>query len=308
MWSEQITLLLSNHRNSSNPAVTNTLTKHQIISLLRSSIEPNQSQEQLPSKIQEDLQELQANGEIYAGVRNSYCIAPPTLLALNRDDLTGLRFKGDRAYLSLAHQVLKSEQNQDELLIHPKIHGFNRIKNYLNQVGIRFLIVADSINYLPIPCKPSQIMLCSTWEENPFLIKAEPGKEVIYQYVPRDYNTQNNRWVPVNHWQLKDKTLLKLFTGEYIWFEDNTFYSLEPDTAILIMFYLDSDAKLPLRIEWDKHKGRLNLQGTVLPSAYARLIWGLSQQDNERYRNRLIPSINQPIIETIFEKLGCLLV
>jgi hypothetical protein len=308
MWFEQITLLLSNHRNSSNPAVATTLTKHQIISLLRSTLEPNQSQEQLQTEIQEALRELQAEGEIYAGVRNSYCIAPPTVLALNRDNLTGLRFRGDRAYLSLAHQVLKTEQNNDELSIRPKVHGFNQIRNRLNQVGIRFLIVADSVEYLPRPCQPSKGILRSLWQENPFLINDKKGKDIISQYVPRRDTPQKNRWLTVNYQQLQDKTLLQLSTGEYLWFQERTFYELEPDTAILAMFYQDSQTGFPLKIQWDKPQGKLNLQGTVLPSAYAQLLWRLSKPDNESYRNRLIQSINHPIVETIFQNLGCLLV
>ncbi len=308
MCFDKITLLLSNHRHPSNPALPLTLTKHQIVSLLRSSLEPNQSQEQLQTEIIEALSELQAQGEIYAGMRNCYCITPPNVLALERDNLTGLKFRGDRAYLALAHRVLKTEQSNDDLCIRPKIHSLNQIKNRLSQVGIRFLTVADSIEHLPYPQKPSKAVLRSPWQENPFSISNWQGKGSIHQYVPCRDIPQKNRWVPLNYQQLQDKTLLQLPSGEYLWFQGQAFYELEPDAGMLAMFHQDKETGYPLKIQWDKPLFRLNLQGTSLPSAYAQMIWRLSEPDRERYRTRLIQSINHPLVETIFQRLGCLLV
>ncbi len=73
MLAEKITLLLSNHRHSNNRTIPQPLTKHQIISLLVSSLSPNESQENLTDTIQNTLNELQAEGEILAGTRNHYC-------------------------------------------------------------------------------------------------------------------------------------------------------------------------------------------------------------------------------------------
>ncbi|KAB8313913.1 hypothetical protein SD81_040840 [Tolypothrix campylonemoides VB511288] len=305
---DKITLLLSNHRHPDNPAIPMTLSKHQIITLLRSNLSPNESQEQLQTEIQEALSELQAQGEIYAGMRNRYCITPPTVLALDRDNLSGLRFRGDRAYLPLTHQVLKTEQSNDNLSIRPKIGGFNQIKNRLSQAGIRLVTVADSIEYLPYPRQPTQAILRSPWLENPFSISNWQSKGSIHQYVPRRDTPQKSRWVPLNYQQLQDKTLLQLPTGEYLWFQNRAFYELEPDTAMLAVFYQDKETGYPLKIQWDKPQGRLNLQGTSLPSVYAQLLWRLSEPDSERYRTRLIQSINHPIVETIFQRLGCILV
>jgi len=304
MCLEKIILLLSNHRHPINPALPMTLTKHQIASLLRSSLSPNQSQEQLQTEIQEALSEAQAQGEISAGMRNSYCITPPTILALAPDNLSGLRFRGDRAYLALAHQVLKTEQSYDELCIRPKVHGFNRIRDYLSQVGIRLLTVADSIEHLPYPQKPSKAVLRSPWLENPLTISTG----IVHQYIPRRDTPQQHRWIPLNSQQLPNQTLLQLSTGEYLWFQDRAFYELEPDKAILAMFYQDKETGYPLKIQWDKPPGRLNLQNTSLPIAYAQLLWRLSEADRERYRTRLIQSLNHPLLEAIFQRLGCFLV
>ncbi|WP_339376393.1 hypothetical protein [Calothrix sp. NIES-2098] len=269
---------------------------------------PNESQEQLQSQVEEALSELQAQGEIYAGVRNRYCIAPPTSLALDKDNLTGLRFRGDRTYLPLAHQVLKTEQSHDNLSIRPNIRGFYQIKNRLNQAGIRLLTVADSIEHLPYPSQPSKAVLRSRWSENPFLANNGQGQGSIQQYLPSCDTPQKNRWIPLNYHQLQDKSLLQLPTGEYLWFQDQAFYELEPDTAMLAMFYQDQETGYPLKIHWDKPQGRLNLQGTSLPSAYAQLLWRLSEPDSERYRTRLIQPLHHPLVETIFQRLGSLLV
>lgn len=307
MCRDEIILLLSNHRHPVNPAVPTTLTKHQLITLIRSTLSPNESQEQLQTQVQEALSELQAQGEIYAGVRNRYCIALPTALALDKDNLTGLRFQGDRTYLTLAHQALKTEQNHDNVTIRPKIHGFHRINNRLHQVGIRLVAVADSIEHLPHPHQPTSAILRSPWPENPFLTNTWQGQS-LHQYIPTRDKPQKNRWTPLNSHQLKDKSLLQLPSGEYLWFQGESFYELEPDTAMLVMFYLDTEAGHSLKIEWDKHQCRLNLQGTSLPSAYAQLLWRLSEPDSERYRTRIIEHRHHPLVETIFQRLGCLLV
>lgn len=308
MLFDKITLLLSNHRHPANPAIPMTLSKHQFITLIRSSLSPNESQEQLQTDIHEALSELQAQGEIYAGMRNRYSITPPTILALDRDNLIGLRFRGDRAYLPLAHQVLKTEQSHDDLSIRPKIGGFNQIKNRLNQAGIRLVTVADSVEYLPLPCQPSKAVLRSPWPDNPFLLNNWQGRGSIHQYIPCSNTPQKNRWIPLNYQQLEDKSLLQLPTGEYIWFQDQAFYELEPDTAMLVMFHQDKETGYPLKIYWDKSQSRLNLQGTSLPSAYAQLLWRLSEPDSEQHRTRLIESLNHPLVETIFQRLGCFLV
>lgn len=317
---DQIILLLSNHRHPNNSDLPLTLTKHQIISLLRASVSPNQSQEQLQTEIQETLGELRFAGEIYAGRGNRYCMTPPTVLTDARDNLTGLRFRGDRAYLPLVHQILKTDQNHDELCIRPQIRSFERIKQRLTQAGIRCLTVADSIEYLPYPQKPSLAVLrcqveppSTSREVEPpisrFLAQPESEKNAtIQQYVPRRDTSQKHRWIPLHSQQLPDETLLHLATGEYLWFQDRAFYELEPDSAILAMFYQDKQTGYPLKIQWDKPQGRLNLQNTSLPSAYAQLVWGLSEADKERYRTRIIPTRNHPLIESIFQRLGCFLV
>lgn len=305
---EKITLLLSNHRHPNHPAIPTTLTKHQIISLIRSSLSPNEPEDKLPSEISEALRELQARGEILAGTRNSYCIAPPRVLALEKDNLTGLLFQGDRAYLPLAHQVLKTEQSQDKIHLHPKIREFNRLKDKLSQVGIRFLTVADSTEGLPCPRKPAKAVLRSPWTENPFRITNWCCQGGIKQYVPRRDTSQKERWMSVSYEQLSNQSLLQLPTGEYLYFQDQEFYELEPDTAIMAMFYQDKETESPLKIIWDKPQGKLNLQGIILPSAYARWLWQLSKPDGDRYRTRYIQPLNQPLIETAFKRLGCVLI
>jgi len=91
MLTEKITRLLSNHRNPNNPVTPLSLTKHQILSLLGSSLSPNESQNNLTTEVQVTLNELQAEGEVLAGKRNHYCVAPPTVIAKNQEDLNGFK-------------------------------------------------------------------------------------------------------------------------------------------------------------------------------------------------------------------------
>jgi hypothetical protein len=307
MLGEAITRLLSNHRNPQNPTIPLPLTKHQIISLLVTSISPNESQDKLTTEIQDTLNELEAEGEIVAGKRNFYCMALPTVLAKNREDLTSLLFCGDRAYLTLAHQVLNSQKNsQNPLLLRPKSTHFHRIKDGLNQVGIRFLTISDSIEYLPKPRNPLKSELRSTWAEDPFLIQNWQNGGYIQRYVPCNA-PQKEQWRNPSRESIKNEDILRLPTGEYLWFQDQNFYELEPDLAILAMFYQDKQMGCPVKIIWDEPPGKLNLQGVYLPSTYARWLWHISEP-GEEYRTRKFQSKNWSLVKEIFQHLGAKLV
>lgn len=302
MYLEQITLLLSNHRNSDRPEVPTTLSKTQIVSLIGSSLSPNESQDDLTTKVGEALKELEAIGDINGGSRNRYCVAPPTVLAAASDNLTGLLFRGDRAYLSLAHQALNTQQEHTEIKLKPNISNFEVIKNKLSQVGIALLIVDESIESLPVPQLPSKAILRSPCSLNPF-------ENAVLQYLPNsNFATQAERWQAIVRSQLSNKSLLQLVTGEYLWFEDNSFYELERDRATLIMFALDREKEYLLRIPWNKSEGKLHLKGVSLPAAYARWLWSLSDPVSDSYRTRFIKPEHRPLVESAFERLGCLLV
>ncbi len=304
MYFDQIISLLSNHRNSDRPQFPTTLSKTQIISLVGASLSPNRSQDNITTTITEVLKELEAQGEINAGSGNRYCIAPPTVLAPTKDNLTKLLFRGDRAYLPLAHQVLNTEQEPTKILIKNSINDFDVIKNKLSQVGITLLTVEQSIESLPLPELPTKAILRSPLSNN-----YNPFDNLVLQYFPQDnFHTQSQRWREIIRFQLTDKSLLQLVTKEYLWFEDNKFYELEQDRAILTMFALDKKTQHPLLIHWDEPEGKLNLQGVSLPSNYARRFWWLSKPVENQYRTRYIKPINQPWVESAFERLGCLLV
>lgn len=97
-------------------------------------------------------------------------------------------------------------------------------------------------------------------------------------------------------------------TKEYLWFEGNRFYELEQDKAVLTMFAVDKETEHLLQIPWDKPKRKLHLKGVSLPSAYARWLWSLSEPIDNSYRTRYIKPDNQDLVESAFERLGCLLV
>jgi hypothetical protein len=301
-WTTAITTLLSNHRQSQNSAQPLTLTRQQILSLLHYSAPPNSTDWQ--TEASRALDELQAQGEILAGMGKRYCMASPTVLALSQGNTTSLRFQGDRAYLPLVHQSLKTGQSKEEVLVRPQISDFNRIQAALQNVGVRFLIVSENLQGLPRPSKP--VVLQSPLEENPFVTHIE-----IDHYVPRSLKNQMERWQSRSSHsaqKLTAESLLRLPTGEYLWLSNSQFYELEPETAVLAMFAQDVAAEEPLPIEWDENCGRVNLQGIILPGAYARWLWRLSEPDPERYRTRLVPVIHRPFVKEAFTRLGCELV
>jgi hypothetical protein len=307
MFAEKITRLLSNHRHSDNLAIPKPLTKHQIISLLTSSFSPNESQENLTAKIQDTLNELQAEGEVLAGRRNYYCMSPPTVLAKDKEDLTGLLFRGDRAYLTMTHQTLESKENlQNPLVLRSKTKKIYRIKDSLNQVGIRLLTISDSMEHLPKPRKPLKSELRSTWSEDTFYIKNWQNGGYIQRYASCN-ETQKERWRNPSRESIKNEDILRLPTGEYLWFEDQKLYELEPDLAILAMLYQDRKMGCPLKIIWDEPRGKLNLQGVYIPSAYAQWLWHISEP-GEEYRTRYFQSKNWSLVKKLFERLGAKLV
>ncbi len=307
---DQIILLLSQHRHPTNQALPLALTASQITALLKSAIAPDQNLN--TEALRPDLNELEAMGEILAGDRNQYCIAPPTLLALDEDNLTSLLFTGDRTYLSLVHKTLESDPaDLDNLRIRPKKQNLSWIKSHLEQIDVRLWTVADSLTNLPIPQKPDRVVLRSPLTRNPFENDNWRTDQNIQQYIPRPNLSQTARWQPANYTQILTQNLsplIRLPTGEYIWMDGTEFYEIEPDVAMLTMFALDKEANVNLEIIWDESQGRLNLQWISLPSDYARWLWRISEPVVDIYRTRYFEPIKRPLMKKAFNKLGCELV
>jgi hypothetical protein len=303
-WTDTITALLSNHRQAQNPAQPMALTRQQILSLLHYVMPPDMRSTDWQTPASQALEELHAQGEILAGTGKRYCMAPPTVLALSKEEVTSLRFQGDRAYLPLVHQVLKTAQPEQDTLLRSKVREFDRLQMGLQPIGVRLLTVLDSLEGLPEPRIP--IVLRSPLGENPFVTHA-----AIEQYVPQLHKNQAERWQSRSSnssRRLDSESLLKLPTGEYFWLCDGKFYELELEIAVLAMFAQDVKTGYPLRILWDEAQGRICLQGIILPGTYARWLWRLSDPDPDRYRTRLIPPNHRPFIKSAFARLNCQLV
>lgn len=304
MYTEQIIKLLSNHRQQHRPEQLKLLSSLMITTLVQQSLPPQN--EDISPQIDADMRELQAQGEILAGTGKMFCMAPPIVLAESETDLTGLLFRGDRAYLRLAHQALETGQPAAKILLYPKINGFHRIKNRLKDIGIRLFTAERSVEHLPITELPQPCMLQGSESHNPF--ETVTWIDSILQYLPKQGKKQSERWSQVIQSNLAECTLLKLPTGEFVWFEADKFYELTPDVAVLAMFQLDQSASLPIAIPWDEAPGRLNLQGVNLPSNHAQLLWRLSKPETDEYRTRLFSPINRPIAREVLQHLGCVLV
>ncbi|MGP1383493.1 MAG: hypothetical protein ACTS2F_08015 [Thainema sp.] len=254
------------------------------------------------------MQELQARREVLAGTGNQFCIAPPVILVEDEKNLVGVLFKGDLAYLKLAHQALETGQPITTNPLRPKIHGFHRIKERLKNHGIRLLTVTDSVEHLPQPKKPELHLLSGAeWHEDPFQCWSTSGLIQVYRPTSQ-WQNQGERWQHITQTDVTGNSLLKLSTGEYLWFAADQFYELSPDAASLAMFWLDKQASLPLLVEYDEVPGRLNLQGTILPSSYAQWLWRLSKPDPDQPRTRLFELTQRAIVRQALTQLGCSLV
>jgi hypothetical protein len=312
MLSNSIINLLSNHRDPNNQSRSSTLNKTQIIRLLRESISPDRQLLSLQEEICQTLQELEAQSEILASKGNYYCIAPPTLLANSREDVAGVRFRGDRAYLSVAHECLNSRnQNRDEVKIHPRIRRFDRIQAKLDPIGIRLLTAEDLIHRLPSPQKPPKYVLrCPT-------TLPDSSNSGLFSYEPLPHIPQENRWQPVIVSQvstLAERSLLKLSkdrhyqNDRYFWYEGGEVYDLDRDVAVLAMFDKDRETNSPLTVIWHTSEGKLDLGDIYLPLAYIRYLWQLSGEAEQNSRIRSVPAASRSLIEPAFQRLGCLLV
>ncbi len=131
IW-EKVIILLSNHRSPITPAIPLPLTKRQILSLLTSSLSPDYPQEKLSQELDATLRELEAQGEIYTSVSNQSCIAQPNVL------YEKALFRGDRAYLHLAHQLLGNPVSDSAELAFPEI-DFDHLREKLLGGGINLV-------------------------------------------------------------------------------------------------------------------------------------------------------------------------
>ena len=118
------------------------LTKRQILFLLESSLSPDYLQDKLNQELASSLRELEAKGEIYAGVGNRFCIAYPTIL------YEEALFVGDRAYLPLAHQALGNPVTETNKLIFPDLN-FEVLQQKFLECGINLITIEQGLEHLP---------------------------------------------------------------------------------------------------------------------------------------------------------------
>lgn len=294
----KIITLLSQHRQPDKPTLPAPLRRVDIVNALHRCAAPGQENGQLEVAINEILSKLEMLGEVLRGANNYYCMAPPIIFSGSEDIRTEhLKFRGDRAYLPLAHRILKtSNPNQERLL--SRVSDFHHAKMELARYGIRLVTLRELIEELPLPSKPQ------VWSSQPI---PEPltGSD-CWQYTPAHCN-QSERWRLLSREGLTNESLIKVDFGknseEYFWLEDGKWYQLEKDQAIYAMFYLDRRDGYPLRIIPYRNQ-ELDLSGIYLPKAY--------YQWCERYLQKIsrsvyrVEGIKQSLIKILFERLGCI--
>jgi hypothetical protein len=237
-------------------------------------------------------------------------MAKPTVYVDSEEAVTGLHFLGDRAYLRLAHQTLQTGQPVSSTQLRPKSRQFEWIKTQLEASNIQCYTPDQLVSQLPNPQLPDNWQLTEQNRSgNPFF--TYQGFESILGYRPKP-GKQRDRWQPIiglDHLSsIASLNLLKTPEGEFLWLQDGQFFEITPDTAYLAMFELDQQAQQPLQIALDEQPGRIDLQDTFLPKAYAQLIWRLSNPSPEHNRIRDVDAQNQPRVKAALERLGCVLV
>lgn len=306
MCTQEILLLLSQQRQPEQPAKPASVSRTKILSLLRDWLDPNEDVEQLPKQMNQALHGLWIKDEILKAVGNRYCVAPPALLASSATEVNGLQFRGDRAYLTLAHETLKTSQSVAQELLRPKSRNFDSIKMKLQRVGIRLMTIREVIEKLPKPRKP-QVFLLQGCKQS--ITDAELQgwirQQQLSQYIPSPAE-QDGRWRSPKHKLTASEALLKHAPNDYLWLEAGEFYHLDRDTAVLSMFFLDRQHQQPIRIVWQgMEHNRLNLSGIELPYAHAQLLWQLSEAVPDQRRVRIVRPGNRTFVQAIFEHLGC---
>lgn len=294
--SRKIITLLSQCRHPVRPALPVALRRVEIVHALCRCLAPGQPDEQFAATVHGALRELKLLGEVLEGINNYYCIAPPTVLAVGPDRLAGYaEFRGDRAYLPLAHQILQTSNPGEEKLL-PRLEDLQQAKVELNRRCIRLVTLQELIEQLPLPSKPQ------LWESQ--VLTEPPAGGRLWRYIPGQCN-QRDRWQPLAQEDLTPESLVKRDGGKeeaYFWFEDGRWYSLTKDKAIYTMFYLDRRDKHPLSIQL-KADGQLDVRHVYLPEAYYH--WC------ERHLQRLdrgIYGVEQHktrLVKMLFERLGC---
>lgn len=301
MWANEILLLLSSHRNPGQLSRPAALSITHILSLLRNNLDPK-DHASLLSQVQDDLQELEVQGEILAAPGNRYCVAPPMVLAIDRHNLTGLKFQGDRAYLALTHKVLGTKQQTSKEMLRPKNKNFDRLQKQLQEIQVRLLTVQDLIQNLPRLEKPVSSHLHQRLITNSDL-QSWMEQDLLERYVSQ-WGEQRQRWQKMSEYP--EVECLLRHKNEYFWFEAGNFYEIDRDAAVLTMFYQDTLYEAPLPIVWETATmNRLNLQDITLPTAHAQAIWRLSEPQEDQTRIRSITPGNRVFVTAILNQLGC---
>ncbi|MBD1916254.1 MULTISPECIES: hypothetical protein [Cyanophyceae] len=311
MQNQDIIQLLSHHRVPGRLHLPQALTCYQLLGLLRATVPPSALANALsPSRLDQALHNLEAQGEVLLGVGKRVCMAQPTVYTSDEESVTGIQFLGDRAYLRLAHQALQTGQPVTQTLLRPKNKRLEWIQTQLGASNIGCHTPDQLVSQLPTPQLPANWQLREQHRsDNPFF--TYQGFESILGYRPEP-GRQCDRWQPIigleHLGSIASLRLLKTPEGEFLWFQDGQFFGITPDTAYLAMFELDLQINQPLQIALDEKPGLLDLRDTFFPKAYAQLIWRLSKPSPDHNRIRYVDAQNQPRVKAALERLGCVLV
>ena len=170
MQHPDIIQLLSYHRAPGRPYLPQTLSRYQLLGLLRATVPPSAPASTLsPLRLDQILHSLEAQGEVLLGVGKRVCMAQPTVYADREAAVTGLQFLGDRAYLRLAHQALQTGQPLTQTLLRPKNKRFEWIQTQLGASNIRCHTPEQLVSQLPTPQLPAIWQLTEQHRsDNPF--------------------------------------------------------------------------------------------------------------------------------------------
>lgn len=302
MFLEVLPLLLSNYRQSDRPDRPACVTYCELKTVTVASLPPFLVGRSLGQTLQESLQELVAQGEVWPGAGDCYRMTPATVVYQAQAGEGRLLFRGDRAFLPLAHRVLATGQPETDLVLRSRLRGPRHLKSHLAKVNIGFYEVPPDPARLPAPRLPEVNRLRSP-RPTPRLTAAAVPSVLggLEWYCPNDEPGQTWRATPE-----EDTALLRVETGEYLWFEAGQLYDLDPEEASLALFALDRAAGCPLSLAWPAAEP-LDLRHVLLPPSYTFWLWHNSQADRQSPRLRRVAAGDRSRVETALRQLGILL-
>lgn len=278
--------LLSSSRRDDRPQHCRSLTRRQICDLVEEIMGPNQEaekQKKFKEHIEEQLEVLTQEFEIVkTGDKQSrYCMAPPSLIVSREEPLLA-DYVGDRAYISLAREVLEINGEDGSTLVGSS-KSLDEVRESLEFVGISVQTEEMLFESVPDPVLPTERNLSRAEKFN-----REDISAVLEVYIPRRAEFTASRWFRSSQSSSSTHSLLYRVKEKghgswekgwlYLWRDGSEYCELTREQALLAMFRIDIERNLPRLLSLD---GGISAELMwQLPRAYASLVLRYTVEDS----------------------------